>query len=414
MDRAEISGAAAGVDARIPRVSQRGVKWYAESPDLHILFNTRRMERNNPLLALGAYGSLCWRGVLAGWTVGKIRREAQRAFGQDEVIAFLKHLMATGMIENDVEIAATSCPPERLVKEYPAPEVQFRLAHAAIPWYCLWEVNTRCNLRCRVCYLPHFNGAGPDLERALELAQQIVDAGIFYVCLLGGEPLLRDDLEAIIERLRSAGVFAKVITNGLLLSPARAESLNAAGLNQIEISFDGLTAAGHEASRGVGTFAQARRAVREARTAGIPRVAAVWTLHSGNVDELDLLPSFLTDLGLRECYVSPFKKTGRNGSRAPFEPPSGGQLSAMRQRLGEWRQAFPELEITLLPGCSCGRTSIVVGDDGDLRLCSFSHASVGNVFRMPLMQIWRSLVAQLPPAGPAGYCTRAVKRPQAR
>ncbi len=388
-------------DGCTPRPAGRHVKWSAESPDLHVLFDTRRLTYDNPLLVLGPYGSLVWRGLLAGRPVGALRREALRVFGCDEVAPFLGRLAALGLVAG-WSGEARSEPDGAMVKEFPAPEVQFQLVQSAIPWYCLWELCTTCDLHCAICYLPHFTDRGPDLARALALADELVAAGIFYVCLLGGEPLLRRDLEAIVERLRGGGVYTKVITNGRTLSPERAMALDRAGLNQLEVSFDGLTAATHEASRGPGTFAPAVAAVRHAAQAGIPRLGVVWTVHGGNLHELPALPGFLRRLAVRECYLSPFKKTGLNGARAPFTPPEPAALQEIRGHIAAWRREAPELTIVLLPGCSCGRTSAVIGADGALRLCSFSYHAVGNLHRRPLLDLWRGLAP--PPSGPLGYC----------
>ncbi|HXO22679.1 MAG TPA: radical SAM protein [Thermoanaerobaculia bacterium] len=385
------------------------VKAHDESADLVVLFHSGPMARNNPLLALSPYGSLIWREIAGGATVGRLRRAATERFGRDEVLPFLRRLADLEFI-SPVPAGQESAEPERIPKDYPAPEVQHRLRHAAVPWYCLWEIATRCNLRCRICYVPDFSSFGPDRETALAIVRQIVEAGIFYVCLLGGEPLLRRDLEEVVAALREAHVFVKVITNGLGLDARRAESLAKAGLNQLEVSFDGLSAGSHEASRGAGTFEPARRAVSRAWEAGIPRVGMVWTVHSENLHELPRLPERMAELGVIECYLSPFKKTGLLGAGAPFTPPTSCDLEELRRRLEEWRAELPHLTVVLPSTCSCGRTSVVLGAEGDVRLCSFSSWSVGNLHERPLKEIWRSLGETIPEGGPLGYCAASASR----
>jgi MoaA/NifB/PqqE/SkfB family radical SAM enzyme len=394
------------LDALRPIIAGSWVKAHDEGPDLVILFHSGMMRRNNPLLALSPYGSLVWRGIVAGATVEQIRGEALHRFGVDEVLPFLRRLAGLEFLQPLPERLERSAEPERIVKEIPAPEVQFRLAHAAVPWYCLWEVTTLCNLRCRICYLRDFSTSGPALSTALAIARQIVEAGVFYVCLLGGEPLLRRDLEEIVGTLRSAGVFVKVITNGLGLDAQRAAAFARAGLNQVEVSFDGLSAVSHEYSRGSGTFARACQAISHAQEAGLPRIGIVWTVHSGNLQELPQLPSFMDQLGVTECYISPFKKTGLLGAQASLVAPKPAELEHLRGRLDEWRRKRPHLTIVLLPTCSCGRTSVVVGADGEVRLCSFSYQGVGNVHERSLREIWNSIGAATLAEGPLGYCAR--------
>jgi MoaA/NifB/PqqE/SkfB family radical SAM enzyme len=396
-------------DNLVPEVEPQYLRWYAESPDLCILYGTRSMTPNNPLLALSPYGSLIWQGVVQSFSIAEIRREVIRVFGCDEVISFLKRLIDLEFLKPIAGIASYLESKERMTKEFLAPQVQSQLVHAAIPWYCLWEVNTICDLRCKICYLPHFKSRGPETEQALTIAQQIIDAGIFYVCLLGGESLLRHDLEQIIAYLRQAGVFVKIISNGQQLTLARAQSLAKADLNLIEISFDGLTTLTHDMSRGEGRFEKAVQALRNAEQAGISRRAIVFTLHSDNYFELDSLPYFMRQMGLQECYVSLFKKTGMNGSTAPFKPLDPGATEKVRQRVLAWEKEFNDLTIVLLPTCSCGRTSTVIGYEGNVRTCSFGYDSrVANIYEYPLIEIWRSLDPAIPQTGPIGYCTRAT------
>lgn len=393
------------LDFIVPVLEENSVKWYEESPDMFVLFNTQSMMVNNPLLVLGPYGSLCWRGIISGKTIAEIRSEALRIFGSDEVIHFIRRLINLGFIRRIHEIERVQLHSEKIRKEFIAPEIQFQLDHSVIPWYCLWEINTMCNLRCKMCYLPHFKSIGPNNEGSLKIIQEIIDTRIFYVALLGGEPLLRNDIERIIEHLRASGIFVKIISNGICLNIARANALKNANLNQIEISFDGLCSSTHENSRGRNTFEKALSAVRNAQEANIPRVGIVWTVHNGNVGELTKLPQFMNDLGVHECYVSLFKKTGKFGSVSSYNPINADSLQTIHNYLRIWSNEFPELSIALLPGCSCGRTSIVIGNDGDVRLCSFSFQSIGNIYKTSLLDIWHNGNTALPTEKPLGYCS---------
>jgi MoaA/NifB/PqqE/SkfB family radical SAM enzyme len=64
--------------------------------------------------------------------------------------------------------------------------------------------------------------------------------GTSVVTLSGGEPLLHPDLDAIVAAIRRRGMFATIITNGYLLSRDRIRRLDAAGLDQLQISIDNV------------------------------------------------------------------------------------------------------------------------------------------------------------------------------
>ena len=66
--------------------------------------------------------------------------------------------------------------------------------------------------------------------------------GTSVITISGGEPLLHPDLDQVIERIRSTGAIAGMITNGYLLMPDRIERLNRAGLDHMQISIDNIDA----------------------------------------------------------------------------------------------------------------------------------------------------------------------------
>ena len=116
------------------------------------------------------------------------------------------------------------------------------------------SVTDRCNFRCNYCmpkevfdkdypYLPH--SALLSFEEITRLAGVFVQRGVRKIRLTGGEPLLRKNIEILIEQL--AGLRTPdgqpldltLTTNGSLLA-RKARSLKDAGLQRITVSLDGL------------------------------------------------------------------------------------------------------------------------------------------------------------------------------
>ena len=64
------------------------------------------------------------------------------------------------------------------------------------------EITGRCNLRCKYC--SHFTSGG-DVEEDLptgewlKFFQELRDCSVMEVCLLGGEPFIREDFKELIE-----------------------------------------------------------------------------------------------------------------------------------------------------------------------------------------------------------------------
>jgi cyclic pyranopterin phosphate synthase len=112
------------------------------------------------------------------------------------------------------------------------------------------SVTDRCNFRCVYCMPKEVFGRGyrfmdrkelltfEELER---VARAFVAHGVRKLRITGGEPLLRRDLEHLIERLAAIdnGLDVTLTTNGALLA-AKAQVLADAGLSRVTVSLDSL------------------------------------------------------------------------------------------------------------------------------------------------------------------------------
>ena len=111
------------------------------------------------------------------------------------------------------------------------------------------SVTDRCNFRCTYCMPKEI--FGPDyvfldrdqllnFEEITRLAKIFRSHGIAKIRLTGGEPLLRRNLEHLVEMLSGiGGLDLTLTTNGSLLSK-KARSLRDAGLKRITVSLDSL------------------------------------------------------------------------------------------------------------------------------------------------------------------------------
>jgi cyclic pyranopterin phosphate synthase len=116
------------------------------------------------------------------------------------------------------------------------------------------SVTDRCNFRCVYCmpravfdkeyaFLPH--SALLSFEEIERLARLFVAHGVEKIRLTGGEPLLRKNLEFLIERLaqlttpEGRPLDLTLTTNGSLLA-RKARSLKDAGLSRVTVSLDAL------------------------------------------------------------------------------------------------------------------------------------------------------------------------------
>ncbi len=98
----------------------------------------------------------------------------------------------------------------------------------------------RCNLSCAYCNEYDDVSDPVPLEEMYRRVDKLAALGTTLITISGGETLLHPQLDDIIRRIRSHGIIAGLITNGLLLSEKRIKELNAAGLDHLQISIDNV------------------------------------------------------------------------------------------------------------------------------------------------------------------------------
>src|SRR5437660_3601998 len=99
----------------------------------------------------------------------------------------------------------------------------------------------RCNLDCGYCNEYDDVSKPVPLEEMKRRLDLLADMGTSIITISGGEPLMHPELEEVIRHIRKRGMVAGMITNGFLLSVDRIKSLNAVGLEHLQISIDNVT-----------------------------------------------------------------------------------------------------------------------------------------------------------------------------
>jgi MoaA/NifB/PqqE/SkfB family radical SAM enzyme len=162
-----------------------------------------------------------------------------------------------------------------------------------------FEVTMRCNAGCSFCDY----WKTPASAKATEL-KSFADAAKFFdpmmIIFVGGEPLLRRDLEDIVAAVDRAVrlKYLTIVTHGGMLSVERAKSLWQAGLSQISISLDYLDER-HDAERRIpGLAAKILRTVPAMRDAGIDNIRFNTVIKSTNLDQILPIVRRAEELGI--------------------------------------------------------------------------------------------------------------------
>jgi MoaA/NifB/PqqE/SkfB family radical SAM enzyme len=234
---------------------------------------------------------------------------------------------------------------------------------------------------------------------------------------VGGEPLLRKDLERLMARAVRLGFEVTFNTNGWLLTDARARALADAGVSVAYLSLDGFHEATVDASRGrAGSWRKVMEACDRLDAVGNPRVVIACILHAGNAREIPALLDWVKARGY-ELVVQPlYQNFGENAHEPGWwrrshlwpGPDDLPAIDAALDTLAEERRNAGKVcnDVRQLEGfrtyfhdpgrpagqpCKAGHSDIAFDPAGNVRLCYFLEP-VGNVTQdADLPRLWNAL-----------------------
>jgi pyrroloquinoline quinone biosynthesis protein E len=269
------------------------------------------------------------------------------------------------------------------------------------PYTLIAELTYRCPLRCGYCSNPV---GRPDAERGTEDWRRAIDEaaalGVVQLHLTGGEPLLRDDLAALVAAGRRAGMYVNLITSGVPLDEARLGALAAAGLDHVQLSVQDV---GEEAADRVagmrGAWAQKRRVAGWVRAAGMALTINV-VLHRGNIDRVGGIIALARALGADRVELACVQVLGSALVNRAALLPSRAQVDDARRAAAsdvgiEIAFVLPDYHAGRPRACmdGWGRRYLLIAPDGLVLPC---HAARGLPLAFdalgarPLAEIWRA------------------------
>jgi MoaA/NifB/PqqE/SkfB family radical SAM enzyme len=182
------------------------------------------------------------------------------------------------------------------------------------PLFFAWQLTNRCNGRCLACC----EESGPDKawrdeltrDEALSLARGIIEFGIPYVALGGGEPLGVAHCWELFDLLARAGIGLKLETDGSRIDDAAADRLAALAVDCVQISVDGATAATHDRLRPGSSFPGAIAAIKRLVARGhAPQL--VFVPNRLNLHEIVAAYDLAAALGCSAFVTGPMMRIGR-------------------------------------------------------------------------------------------------------
>jgi MoaA/NifB/PqqE/SkfB family radical SAM enzyme len=268
----------------------------------------------------------------------------------------------------------------------------------AAPPEVRWNYTYACNFTCSHCYT-RAAWYPTELTSAqyAQIADQLVEAGVFVVGFGGGEVLLRRDCLDTVARLSRSGIRTVLTSNGWLLDDRRAAQLANAGLGILKMSLDSPNPAQHNAVRNrPGSFERVMRALEAGVRAGLT-VYLSSVLTAVNQDALEEFVAIAQRGGLTGISFARFRPAG-NGlqTKAQYHLTEAAlrqaqeQVTALRQRTGlDLVLTSSEETGSAAERCGCGVRHLTIRPNGDVSPCNFAEAVIGNLTRDTLVNLWR-------------------------
>jgi pyrroloquinoline quinone biosynthesis protein E len=257
------------------------------------------------------------------------------------------------------------------------------------------------------CSNPVHYASGAELDTATwqQVFAQAEELGVVQVHLTGGEPLLRTDLEALVEAAHGAGLYTSLITSAVTLTRERLAELGRRGLDHVQISIQGLTDEGATRIAGRSRLQDKLASAGWVRELGLPLTLNV-VLHRENIEEVPQLVELALRLGAERLELANTQYLGWALENRQSLLPTAAQIerartdaAAARERLqGTLDVLFvlPDYHAGVARPCMQGwaRRYVVISPDGLVLPCHQAHTLPGlrweRAGERPLQEIWQS------------------------
>ncbi|MFC1587043.1 radical SAM protein [Planctomycetota bacterium] len=278
----------------------------------------------------------------------------------------------------------------------------------------MFEVTPRCLMRCPFCYnvwkTPGYpSGEELDLESIKHLAHTAINEfKVEDVIFSGGEPLLRSDLEHIVEIWKTAGTLRlRLATTGVGLNPALARGLASAGINVFMITLLHTDPAVHDGLFGhSGAFEQASLAL--ANAAAGARAGTVYVATRQNRVDFNTYAKLVCALGGEFILINrfiPVAEGEKNRSALEIPAEDFTRLLTRAEQCGRQynlqvscalpfnrEDTPPRLNaLPVVPKCRAGYEKIAIDFMGNVRPCEQVPAIAGNLLTDPPAKIKKHL-----------------------
>lgn len=188
-----------------------------------------------------------------------------------------------------------------------------------------FELTSRCNLKCKMCYVcqdakdMEHKDKELTVDQWIEIAEGARNAGLLFLILTGGEVFLRKDFKQIYEKLHKMGFIITIYTNGTLITPEIAKWLASTPPYMVSITMYGASRETYEKVTGLADgYDRVCKAIDSLAAEGIRYEIKTVALKE-NKEDYDQLLDFARQRKLALGVVNYISPRREEGNTSPLE-----------------------------------------------------------------------------------------------
>ncbi len=260
------------------------------------------------------------------------------------------------------------------------------------------DVTWRCNERCVHCYLDHDDLGEMSYDEIEDLMTQLAAAGVFFLTISGGEPMLRTDIFPILRRTHELTFNVNLKTTAILIREKEAALIRDLGVETVQVSIYSHRPEVHDAITKVkGSLERSLAAIRFMVSRGLKVTMANVVMKQTRFDYpgVQKLAAEVGAMFTIDPTITPHINGDRsllalNVSREDLRDIMNDQTIA-----GQTEDQF----VAVAPGadddhmdnipCSAGHSACYVSPYGDVYPCVQFPLPSGNVRQQKFIDIWK-------------------------
>lgn len=304
---------------------------------------------------------------------------------------------------------------EEVGREFYFPQLSFspKISMCSSPKTVEILLTTLCNLECIHCVhsCGHKKEAGLlSGKEWIEILQKLERSKIQKVVLTGGEIFTHPHIDEIVEVIGKMKMRFILLTNAMLITKKRAESLNKPNI-VLSVSLDGDTEQSHDFLRGKGSYKTLMKRMQLLKEYNVSRILSV-TLHSKNTNNIQGIIDYALKEGIKAVNFTILDEVGRAKEHEILHLSSNEREKCKNQVRNIQVKYKDELPIFLLDPaegksektdcsnyntpiyCTGATSHIAISSTGDVYPCVYgfgeSTLCSGNLKQTSLSKIWNT------------------------